>query len=172
MIDLLVGMIGSGKSGYARIRADVGAACVSHDVLTEMLHVAYRYEHGLRDMYREMEERIVAVAHEWGQDVVIDRTHLTVESRARWVEFARRRDMQIRAVVFPVYGAEVHATRRYEADPRGRSYNEWLRVAKHHLDQIASEPISHEENFDQIVHVEMFHHGGGVSCRLRESVLA
>lgn len=166
VIELLIGMVGSGKSGYARIRADAGALVVSHDVLTEMLHVAYRYEQGLREMYREMEEMLVYSAYRRGHDVVIDRTHLTVESRKRWVDFAHLKGMSIRAVIFPVHSPEVHATRRYEADPRGRSYNEWLRVAKHHHGQIGAEPVTFGEFFDEVRYVEMFHYSGGVSCRL------
>lgn len=53
-IELLIGMIASGKSTYARKRADEGALVVSHDDLTQMLHACYRYEPGLKPAYRAM----------------------------------------------------------------------------------------------------------------------
>ena len=151
-IEILIGMIGSGKSTYARKRADEGALIISHDDLTQMLHGRYRYEQGLRDTYRLMEEDIAHIAITNGKDVVVDRCHLTAESRDRWVCFASRflpRVLAV-AVVFPIEDPEVHARRRFEADPRGRSYLEWLRVARHHNDQAAAEPIGPNEGFDVI----------------------
>jgi dephospho-CoA kinase len=43
-IYVLVGMIASGKSTYARGRADGGAIVVSHDAITEGIHARPRYE--------------------------------------------------------------------------------------------------------------------------------
>src|SRR4051794_6882508 len=88
-IEVLVGMIGSGKSTYARSRADAGALVICHDDLTEMLHARYRYEQGLQALYRGMEGSLAGAALAAGRDAVIDRTHLTRESRARWVDWIR-----------------------------------------------------------------------------------
>jgi predicted kinase len=89
-IEVLIGMIASGKSTYARKRADEGALIISHDALTEMLHGCYRYEEGLRESYRTMEESIAFASLSAGRDIVIDRTHLTDESRRRWIDFKNR----------------------------------------------------------------------------------
>ncbi len=155
-IELLVGMIASGKSTYARKRADEGALVVSHDDLTQMLHARYRYEQGLRDVYRRMEEALALHAIKAGRDVVIDRTHLTLESRKRWIELARRESpftVPILAVVFPIESPLDHAGRRFETDPRGRSDEDWLRVAEHHYKQAQAEPISQWEGFDAILNI-------------------
>jgi predicted kinase len=88
-LEVLVGMIASGKSTYARRRADEGALVVSHDDLTAMLHARYRYEQGLREPYRRIEESIAWRGLDAGRDVVIDRTHLTRESRERWLKWVR-----------------------------------------------------------------------------------
>lgn len=159
-IYLLVGMIASGKSTYARKRADEGALVVSHDNLTEMLHARYRYEQEKRELYRRMEEALVREALFRRHDVVIDRTHLTRESRERWVDFRRmylvgydeecRPEIAIVAVRFPIYPPDVHARRRCEDDPRGRSFEEWLGVAEHHYEQATREPLSEDEGFDRI----------------------
>lgn len=151
MIELLVGMIGSGKSTYARRRGDEGALVVCHDDLTAMLHARYRYEPGLRDVYRQMEDALVERAAVWGRDAVIDRTHLSRESRQRWLAVAALLRVPIVAVAFPVLDPEIHARRRFAADSRGRSLEDWLRVARHHAEQAEAEPLSADEGFDRIV---------------------
>jgi adenylate kinase family enzyme len=158
-IELLIGMIGSGKSTYARRRARDGALVVCHDDLTAMLHAEYRYEQGLRESYRRMEEALVREAVLVGRDAVIDRTHLTRESRARWIGSVRNFMLpgevwendppRLIAITFPNRSPEEHARRRHTADARGRSYEEWLSVARHHAEQACAEPFDWEaERFD------------------------
>lgn len=164
-IEVLVGMIASGKSTYARRRADEGAMVVCHDDLTEMLHGRYRYEQGLKALYRRAEEAIALEALLCGKDVVIDRTHLTRESRDRWAKFVRlnntmvlfglgERPATMVAVEFPRQIAYVHARRRYESDSRGRPFHEWLKVALHHQEQADREPLTDHEGFDEIVRID------------------
>jgi hypothetical protein len=156
-LEVLIGPIAAGKSTYARKRADEGAIVVSHDDLTTMCHTRYRYEQGLRECYRRMEESIAWAAIAAGRDVVVDRTHLTRESRERWVRWARLTydalntyegrgpTTRVIAVAFPIEAPEIHARRR------GRTYLEWLRVAHHHADQAATEPLADDEGFAEIV---------------------
>lgn len=159
-LEVLCGMIGSGKSAYARKRADEGAIIVSHDDLTAMCHGRYRYEPELRACYRRMQEEIAFCAMRCGRDVVVDRTQLTRESRAWWLAFGRDAtkylgvDLRIVAVAFPVREPWIHAGRRFDADPRGRPYDEWLKVAHHHAEQAAREPLSEDEGFDEIIRME------------------
>ena len=158
-IEVLIGMIASGKSTYARKRADEGALIVCHDGLTEMLHGQYRYEQEKRELYRRIEESIVKIALGNGLDVIIDRTHLTIESRKRWLDFARLTstipsETRIVAVRFPFEGASVHALTRFNSDPRGRSLEEWCKVALHHQAQADLEPLSDDEGFDQIIDIK------------------
>lgn len=154
-LEVLVGMIASGKSTYARRRADEGAMVVCHDDLTEMLHARYRYEPENREFYRRIEEAVAYQALLDGKDVVIDRTHLTRESRRRWIEWigcrVAIRDVSIVAVTFPIEPAYSHAMRRYNHDPRGRRFDEWLRVALHHEEQAMAEPLSADEGFAEII---------------------
>jgi hypothetical protein len=160
-IEVLIGMIASNKSTYARKRADAGALLVCHDTLTESLHGRYRYEQGLRECYRRMEGSLARVALDAGRDVIVDRTHLTRESRKRWLDCARDYDSlntfdgrgpttPVVAVAFPIELPEVHAQRRFACDPRGRSYEEWLAVACHHAGQAEAEPLSEDEGFAEI----------------------
>lgn len=152
----MVGMIGSGKSTYARKRADEGAFVICHDDLTEMLHARHRYEPELRKFYRMLEESLVMhIAENSNRDIVIDRTHLTRESRSRWVDF--KRDLldpidRIVAVSFTIEAPKVHAKRRWLSDARGRTLEEWTKVAEHHHAQAMAEPLdAGAEGFDALI---------------------
>jgi predicted kinase len=158
---VLVGMICSGKSTYARQRANPadgspGALVVCHDDLTQGLHGGvYRYEQGLRECYRGMEEDLAIRVMMAGRDVIIDRTHLTRESRQRWIRFAKSSSRALErcsiiAVAFPICSPMTHAKRRFAVDPRGRPFEEWLQVARQHFDQTLTEPLTEDEGFDRI----------------------
>jgi predicted kinase len=153
VIYLCVGMIASGKSTFARKRAKEGSIIVNHDDLTEMCHGEYRYEQGLRECYRRMEEALVREALRAGRSALVDRCHLAAESRRRWLDFANWIGLgsSVVAVAFPVEAPEVHARRRFEADPRGRSHEEWYMVAQHHFAQHLAEPLSESEGFAEII---------------------
>ena len=151
-LEILIGMIASGKSTYAARRAKEGAIVICHDDLTVMLHAEYRYEQGLRQAYRTAEEMLAHTFLHHGRDVVIDRTHLTAESRRRWVDFRMSHyhpGLRLGAIVFPIEAADEHAYRRFNSDPRGRPYTEWLKVACHHAGQAEAEPLDAKaEGFD------------------------
>jgi predicted kinase len=156
IIELLCGMIGSGKSIYARSHADRGSLVVSHDDLTSMLHADYRYESGRRGMYRQMEQELVRVAIDHHCfHVIIDRTHLTTESRVCWIDFGLEINVPVIATCFPISEPEVHAIRRFKADPRGRSLDEWMGVARHHANQARREPIRLDEGFKEVSEHEL-----------------
>lgn len=163
-LEILVGMIGSGKSTYAKRRASEGTLVVCHDALCMMLHAntlgGCGYEESLREIYQRMQESLAWHGLSAGYDVIIDRTHLTRESRARWLRWADNRNSlrapktPVIAVAFPWAGsAQAHAVRRFNADPRGRSFEEWLKVAEHHAAQARSEPLHPDEGFDRIEYI-------------------
>jgi hypothetical protein len=127
-----------------------------------------------------MEEQIVRSIIWARRDAIIDRTHLTKESRKRWIDFAKgtgecmdryehaalwnkkgERDTII-AVVFPTESPFQHATRRYGSDARGRRFTEWQQVAEHHAEQARLEPLDwRAEGFDDVRVVMPEEVGGG-----------
>jgi predicted kinase len=165
MLEVLIGMVGSGKSTYARRRADQGALVISHDDLTRMLHGGRgRYEMLLRQCYRNMIGHIAVESVLAGRDVILDRTHLTRESREYWIDMGRFLGVEVVAVVFPIYDAETHAQRRYNADPRDRTLAKWCEVARHHAEQAEAEPLGADEGFARIYDVSW---DGGPEANLR-----
>jgi predicted kinase len=155
-IEMLIGFIGSGKSTYARKWAEQGAVIICRDDMITMVHGCYRYESRWSLMYNRMMEESIKVAFDHGRNyVILDGTHLTVESRKRWIEYGIQHRYPIVATVFPMESPEVHARRRFESDPRGRSLEEWINVAEKHAEQWRWEPVKVDEGFKWVKPCEM-----------------
>jgi predicted kinase len=135
-VRVLVGMIASGKSTYAREAARrQGAVIVNDDAIVQAVHGGdySLYDKALKPLYKSVENHIAAVAVALGRDVVVDRgTNVSSAARRRWLGLASSLDCWAEAVVFGNAGPATHAGRRCEDDPRGHDYDYWLRVATAH----------------------------------------
>jgi predicted kinase len=155
MIQVLVGMIASGKSTYAAKKAEEGWVIINDDAIVTALHGGNYglYNEKLKPLYKAVEDNILHTAIAMGKNIVIDRgLDLSKKSRRRWVAIAKATETQLTAVVFEMFTPEIHATRRIQHDPRGSNYNIWLQVAQtHERSYIAP---SYEEGFDEIVPVK------------------
>lgn len=156
-IEILVGTLASGKSTYARKRADEGAIVISLDDVCRMIHAREHYDRRLESLYHGCQIDMALRAIRMGLDVVVDDTHTTRRSRRRWTESFEigslhpSRRPQIIAVQFPSHDAPaVYAARRFRSDPRGKTYAAWLAACKRKRRNIAKEPLSDDEGFDRI----------------------
>jgi predicted kinase len=134
-VEILVGMIASGKSTYARARAAQGAIIINDDDLVMAVHGGnyLLYDKALKPLYKTLETTLFGLAVAAGRDVVVDRgVNISRAGRARWVAMAKSYDIPCRAVVFPHDGAYVHAERRYKNDARGYTLEDWVKVAQSH----------------------------------------
>lgn len=148
MIEILVGMIASGKSTYARKRAQEDAIIANGDSLVTSLHAGdyTLYDKELKILYKSLEHQIITVACSLGRDVIIDRTNLKRSSRERYYSIAKSLEIPCKVVIFPVESPKEHARRRSESDSRGYDYEHWLKVAQTHFSQW--EDVSIEEPYD------------------------
>lgn len=138
MIRVLVGMIASGKSTFAKESAHYGSIIVNDDDIVKMCHGGEYglYDKKLKTLYKSVENTIVASALMLGRQVVVDRgVNVSARSRERWVALARSFDVPCQAVVFPKVHFTEHADRRFKHDPRGHDMQYWLDVAGHHDEQ-------------------------------------
>jgi predicted kinase len=153
-MQVLVGMIASGKSSYARNAARCGALVVNDDAIVNLVHGGEYtlYDQNLKVLYKSIESHIVNMASALNRKVLVDRgLNVSVKARQRWVSLARSLDMSCVAMVFENEGPEVHAKRRTDHDARGLAYEYWLKVASLH--HAAWEVPTQEEGFDAVDHV-------------------
>lgn len=152
-IELLVGMIASGKSTYTARRAREGALVVNDDSVTMMIHSGqYQlYDAKLKALYKGIEHHVIAFAVSKNLDVVIDRTNLSRDSRSRYVAIARSFDVPIICTMFPMSTPEAHGSRRARSDGRGYDEAYWIRVAREHAKSYVA-PNS-DEGFEYITQI-------------------
>lgn len=152
MLELLTGMVASGKSTWAKQRAKDGWVILNDDAIVTMVHGGFHelYQEAWKPLYKSIEDHIFYMSVAMGKNLVIDRgVNVSASSRVRWIALARCLDTAIRAVSFEVFSPETHATRRHASDPRGHSYEYWLRVAEVHAARYDVPQLS--EGFAEII---------------------
>jgi predicted kinase len=150
-IQVLVGMIASGKSTYARNAARNGVICVNDDAVVNLVHADdyTLYDKTLKTLYKSTENHIISVALAMGRTVLVDRgLNLSLRGRQRWLSLAQGFDLPCEVIQFPIEAPAVHAERRAKSDPRGHDFAYWLRVAEHHFSEYV--PPTLDEGFSAI----------------------
>ena len=150
-VQVLVGMIASGKSTYCHSMAKSGAVCVNDDAIVNMIHADdyTLYDKSLKILYKAIENQAIITGLSLGKIVVIDRgLNCSVRGRKRWIALSKSLDVPCEAVVFKNEGPWVHATRRNNSDSRGQDFDYWLRVANVHNEEYVEPTL--EEGFDSV----------------------
>lgn len=153
-MQILVGMIASGKSSYSANAAKAGLIIVNDDAIVNAVHgnQYVLYQKTNKILYKSTEQHIAIMAISLGKSVVIDRgLNVSRGSRQRWTSLAKSLDIPCVAIVFQKEAPEIHAQRRYQADVRGQSDAYWLEVARRHASVYEEPTIS--EGFDYIKYV-------------------
>lgn len=156
-ITLLVGMIASGKSTYASVRAAMyGDIVVNDDAMVMALHAGHYdlYNPSLKLLYKQMAIVAATTAIAMGHCVIIDALNHRVDTRTRWVSLARSIDVPINAVIFPRDRPAVHADRRHASDSRGLTYDHWFRAATAHAAEFQT--VLPNEGFNRIISEKPF----------------
>jgi len=154
-IQVLVGMIASGKSTYAKNIAKAGAIIVNDDSIVNAVHADdyTLYDKKLKVLYKSTENHIISIAASLDRLIVVDRgLNGSINGRQRWLSLARALDMKCEAVVFKNEGPETHAQRRSAGDSRGHSFDYWLKVAKAHNSDYSEPTVA--EGFDSVHHID------------------
>ena len=153
-IQVLVGMIASGKSTYAKNAAKNGVLCVNDDAIVNMLHADdyTLYDKNLKIIYKTVENQVIGTILAFGRNVLVDRgLNVSLEGRQRWLALAKSYDVPCEAIVFPFAAPAVHAQRRMSSDARGHDFKYWFMVAETHESQYT--PPSMDEGFDAVHHI-------------------
>jgi predicted kinase len=123
----MCGLPGSGKSTWAKNIVDSGnALCVSRDAIRSMVGA------GKYVFNKEMEPVIKDVAH-YGicsllefNNVVVDETHITKQSRRDMVDTARM--MSVEPIIVHCFDVDGCIDRRMSGDARGYTREKWKEV--------------------------------------------
>lgn len=153
-LQVLVGMVASGKSSYCRNAAREGVICMNDDAIVNMLHSDdyTLYSEQLKVLYKSIENHVVSTAIAMNRMVIVDRgLSMSVRGRSRWVALARSFDIPCEAIIFQNEGPLVHARRRADVDARGHDYDYWLKVANRHHSEWTEPTMA--EGFDVIHNV-------------------
>jgi predicted kinase len=148
---ILQGLMGSGKSGWARkfVARHRRALVVSGDGFRSMLPGQYEYRVELDDLITESMCATMRQALKAGYDVVVDVGNITKERRAPWLAIAKEREARTVAVVLPRMHKDWHVSRR-RADPHGTSDP----GAIYDREKAALEPVeSSGESYDDVIFV-------------------
>ena len=135
MVEILVGMIASGKSTWAKKRAKEGWIIINDDSIVNAVHADdyLLYQENLKPLYKSVEDHIFHTAIAMQLNVVIDRgLSLSADARRRWIALGSSLDTPVNAILFEVFDPETHAQRRYNADSRGHNIEYWQHVARRH----------------------------------------
>ena len=142
-LQILVGMIASGKTTYSKLAAMQGIICVNDDAIVNLVHGGNYtiYDKNLKLLYKSIENHIISQALGMGKTVLVDRgLNISKRGRERYIALAKSFDVPIEAIVLPFERAEVHAQRRFDSDSRGYAYKYWLDVAKVHAEIYSTQP--------------------------------
>ena len=134
-LQILVGMIASGKTTYSKLAAMQGIICVNDDDIVNLVHGGNYtiYDKNLKLLYKSIENHIISQALGMGRTVLIDRgLNISRQGRERYIALAKSFDVPIEAIVMTKESPEIHAQRRFDSNSRGYAYKYWLDVAKIH----------------------------------------
>lgn len=153
---VLVGLPGAGKTTFAFQLWKENPTGVIRVCLDDLIWMAsfYGYRRELEEYYRTVEEAAILRGLKDGRAVVVDRTNLTREIRARLIHLARTvpTPVRLRAVYFPITPEE--ALRRRKEDPflplreRFTGPVPWEEVIARMAEVL--EPPSYEEGFHEV----------------------
>lgn len=157
-LEILQGMIASGKSSYCKKRALEGAIIVNDDSIVTSIHGGnYKlYNKELKPLYKAVESAMIHTAIAMGRDVVIDRTGFSISQRRRYIGIGKSLGVQVAVIVFPKEEPIVHAKRRFESESRGHTLEQWVEAAEHHAKNW-QEPDGEREGFDLLIWIDSFH---------------
>ena len=129
---LPIGMIGSGKSTWARqyIKDHPNTMIVGGDEVRYMLHGGeYIHNPGMEEAVIDVLRTTAVTMIAWGWDVILDECYCSLSKQMRWDTASRfHGDTELIAVVFPERDMKDHIDDKIEKGLRGKTVEYWKRV--------------------------------------------
>lgn len=154
-LQIICGMVCSGKSTYSKKAAKEGIICINDDAIVTMLHggIYTSYNKELKVLYKSIEHTIIELGVALNKTILIDRgLNISKEARKRYIAIANSLDVECEALYFPNQGWKYHSENRFKSDNRGHSLEYWEKVAKFHEQKFESPDLS--EGFSKITKLD------------------
>ena len=157
MIEILYGPIASGKSTYARHRAEDGAIILSDDAITTAVHAGdyLAYQPDLKPLYKSIGQTIFSMGVALGCDIVVDSTALKLSTRTFYRLVAKTLDQPTALVFFRAgqFSGAADGERRYKADSRGYTRKRWRLVGEEHAQNVETPTHTELSQYSKILSI-------------------
>jgi predicted kinase len=155
IIEILMGMIASGKSSYCKQKAKEGFLVMNNDSIITMLHGGdyTLYNEECKPIYKELELEGIETPLYYGKSVIVDRTNLQAKTRLKYLDIAKVLAVPVNLIVFKRESPEIHAKRRADSDGRGHDYEYWLKVAKLHYSQWEDPAVEELNKYNEVRYI-------------------
>jgi len=138
---LLCGLIGSGKSTWAKKKAgdDSNVLIINRDAIRNMIKGDYVFDPTYEPFVKASCYDLVTTALDYGFDVIIDETNITKEGRAEWFDLI---DIAVQDRHVDVSYSIIHFTEKVNnvanrmSSPKGCTQENWQVVYEKMLDSL------------------------------------
>ena len=127
-IYILCGIVGSGKSTWARKKAEeTGAFIINRDSLRTMFNGSYKFDKEQEDLIMDCTRAITYELVDYGKDIIIDECNLTVLRRALWIDLISANSLseKLNFVIVWFTETEKNAELREKDSLRGYTKEYW-----------------------------------------------
>jgi predicted kinase len=159
IIYLLVGLIGSGKSTWAKNKAKDGKiVIINRDAIREMIKGEYVFHTDYEPFVKAACYDLVTTALDYGFDIIIDETNISRPKRLAWLDliYIASQDRQVEAKIIVVYFTEKekNVENRMTA-PKGQSREIWKTVYQKMLDNFEEPTLGEFPEGSEIIKVQV-----------------
>lgn len=143
---IMIGMVGSGKSSWAKMtaRTDFNTIRVGVDDIRSMIKDRYTFDFQLEPLVQQLKYALIVQVLLAGKDIVIDDCHLTRDERSKLCVILHKTVADIEITYVWMKCDDGVSLERRLTNLRGGSEFEWQQVIKKHRSMF--EPPANGEN--------------------------
>ena len=151
----MIGMIGSGKSSWARMAAgtDFNTIRVSGDDIRNMIKDRYTFDFQLEPLVQQMKCALIVQILLAGKNIVIDDCHLTKDARSGLCAMMVGVVPDTKISYVWMQCAKDVALKRRLTDLRGRSEFEWRQVMDKHASMFDTPSVAENDYVSDMIRV-------------------